>query len=172
MGASPSTSTSSTINTYSVYQLPYISSAISISDNLPSCLTKTAATDTNGLRSCITKYISAVVPTSGTGVNVLSGAGTAITYIGPDQTTTTTTTADATGTSSSNSSTVQPAKTYPTNKYSEDFSSNNEIDTTNIESNKIFCFSGTFTLLTIFVLILLLIFINVNTKNTINKPLL
>lgn len=41
---------------------------------------------------------------------------------------------------------------------------NNEV----IETNRIFCFNGTFTILTVFVLLMLLIFINFETQKKIN----
>jgi hypothetical protein len=37
-----------------------------------------------------------------------------------------------------------------------------------IETNRIFCFNGTFTILTVFVLLMLLIFMNVETQKKIN----
>lgn len=58
----------------------------------------------------------------------------------------------------------------PTSCYLESFESDNDNNGNNdnnedyIETNKIFCFNGAFTLLTIFILVLLLIFININSK--------
>jgi hypothetical protein len=64
-----------------------------------------------------------------------------------------------------NSSSAQnPNTLYNKSFKSENNDNNNDNNNVNMETNKIFCFNGTFTILTIFVLILLLIFINVSSK--------
>lgn len=59
-------------------------------------------------------------------------------------------------------------KTIPTNLGQlgyENFESNNDgVYDVSMETNKLFCFNGTFTILTVFILVLLLIFININSK--------
>jgi hypothetical protein len=51
--------------------------------------------------------------------------------------------------------TIQPEKSADTNVI-------------NIETKRIFCFNGTFTILTVFILILLLIFVKVNSNKQIS----
>jgi hypothetical protein len=97
-------------------------------------------------------------------------------YFGPGQNviTSITTTRDSNGKILSNQATnnVQQPTTLPFSNCYETFNSVNEDngynvnneDEDNIETKKIFCFNGAFTILTIFILVLLLIFINVNSK--------
>ena len=134
---------------YSLYKLPYISSAISVNtENLQTCLAKAKTTKDN--QTCITANVSAKPPNSGFG-------SYPVTYFGTGESVMT----------SNGKTTITPASSLPTSNCLEKFNSSNDPNDTNIESNKIFCFNGTFTIMTIFVLILLLIFININSKNTV-----
>jgi hypothetical protein len=134
---------------YSVYKLPYISTAISVNDNIRQCLAK--AEQTNDIRACITNNIT-------TASNSSSMPLSNVAYFGPGE-----------QVQLQNGKTViTNAPAYPSSTCYENFDSSQD----SIESNKIFCFSGTFTILTIFVLILLLVFINANTKNQLSRPLL
>jgi hypothetical protein len=169
---------------YSVYKLPYISSAISVhTENLQTCLAKAKTTKDD--QACITANVSAKLANSGfgsypityfgTGESVMTSNGETIitpasslpnsNCLGsyPD---TYFDTSDSVMTSNGKT-TITPAYNLPNSNCLEKFNSSNDPSDINIESNKIFCFNGTFTILTIFVLILLLIFINVNTKNTV-----
>lgn len=148
--------------TYSVYKLPYISSAISVnSENLQSCLSKASLNSSSELRACITNNVSSKIPNSKLG-DVLN-----VTYFASGETVNMT----------NGTKTITPASNLPNSNCHENFNNddltdntvNNESGNVNIESNKIFCFNGTFTILTIFVLLLLLIFININSKNPIIK---
>jgi len=138
--------------TYSVYKLPYISSAIDIhTGDLQTCLAKAKDSIGGGtnkiLQSCITTNISSKLP----------HGNFPIKYFGQGETVH----------KQDGESIINVASKLPNSNCYEKFDSNNDTNDINIESNKIFCFNGTFTILTIFVLILLLIFINVNTKNTV-----
>jgi hypothetical protein len=131
---------------YSVYKLPNISSAIFVNtENLQTCLAKAKTTKDN--QACITANVSSSVPQG----------KSPVTYFGTGESVHT----------SNGKTTITPASSLPTSNCYEKFNSSNDPNDTNIESNKIFCFNGMFTILTIFVLILLLIFINVNSKNTV-----
>jgi hypothetical protein len=142
---------------YSVYKLPYISSAIAVNtNNLQSCLSKATSSE---LRDCITSNVTAKVS------NWKIGEDLNVTYFGQGETVST-----GLGTK-----TITPASNLPNSNCHENFNNstdnaaNNESSNVNIESNKIFCFNGTFTILTIFVLLMLLIFININYKNPVIK---
>lgn len=131
---------------YSIYKLPYISSAISVNTgNLQTCLAEASTTKDN--QSCIAANVSAIVP-SGSFPVTYFGTGESVSV-------------------SNGKTTITPASNLPASNCHENFYSDNDSSDINIESNKIFCFNGTFTILTIFVLILLLIFININTKNSV-----
>jgi len=163
------TSTSNSVASYGLYQLPYTSSAINVNtENLKKCLSQTPSENINALRTCIQSNVSSAVPNNNFGNNL------SIKYYGPGETVMTNTT---TVSESQNSASpgklisqnitrnIQQAPGYPFSQCYEGFDSSNGDDSdASIESNKIFCFNGTFTLLTIFVLVLLLIYINVNSK--------
>ena len=135
---------------YSVYKLPYISSAISVdTENLKKCLSKASATSAPELRACITNNISSKTP------NVAKTENLHVTYFGPGETVN----------KSNGQNIITHAKFLPNSYCLEKFDSINGEN--NVDNNSsIFCFNGTFTILIIFVLIFLLIFINVNSKNT------
>lgn len=156
---------------YSVYTVPYVSSAINVNtENLQKCLN---ATTTNaGYRTCVQNNISAIVKDKYDGGAITKKN---VTYFGPgmvntEQITTVTQNQYSANPGQLVSKTInqktQPANLVPTSTCYENFESNNDGNyDVNIESNKIFCFNGTFTILTVFVLILLLIFINTQYKN-------
>lgn len=162
------TSTSNSVASYGLYQLPYTSSAINVNtDNLKKCLSQTSSENINALRMCVQNNVSSAVPNNNLGNNLN------VKYYGPGETvmTNTTTVSEGGGSdkykviSQSVSKNIQQAPGYPFSQCYEGFESNNGDDSnSDIESNKIFCFNGTFTLLTIFVLVLLLIYINANSK--------
>jgi hypothetical protein len=163
------TTSASTITTYGMYKLPYISTAINVNtENLQKCLQN--STTTNGNKLCIQDFVSSAVnnPSEDSKLNV--------SYFGPGRTNTENITTVTQNQYSKNpgevvsktiSDSVQLATSYPTSSCYDNFQNydgeNVDYDTS-IESNKIFCFNGTFTILTVFVLIMLLIFINVNSK--------
>jgi hypothetical protein len=169
-----------TSTTYGMYKVPYVSSAINVNtENLQKCLN--ATTTSTGYRTCIQNNVSAIVKDPYNG-----GATTNknVTYFGPGMTNTEQITTVTQNQYSPNpgevvsktiNQSVQRASLYPTSTCYENFDSENsnnsknyESDSNydvNIESNKIFCFNGTFTILTIFILILLLIFINTESLN-------
>jgi hypothetical protein len=163
------TTSATTITTYGMYKLPYISTAINVNtENLQKCLQN--STTTNGNKLCIQDFVFSAVknPSEDSKLNV--------SYFGPGRTNTENITTVTQNQFSKNpgevvsktiSDAVQLAPGYPTSSCYDNFQNydgeNVDYDTT-IESNKIFCFNGTFTILTVFVLIMLLIFINVNSK--------
>ena len=171
MGAVNS-STSNSVASYGLYQLPYTSSAINVNtDNLKKCMSQTE--NINGLRTCIQNNVSSAIPKNNMTV---SGNNLNVKYYGPGETVMTNITTVTESQSSSNpgkvisqntTKNIQQAPGYPFSHCYEGFDSDNDNDDTDtgLESNKIFCFNGTFTLLAIFVLVLLLIFINVNSKS-------
>ena len=139
---------------YSVYKLPYISSAISINtENLKTCLAKASPSSTPELRACITNNISSISNTT----NATNAKNLHVTYFGTGESVNI----------KNGKTTITNANYLPNSNCLENFDSNN--NNTNIESKKLFCFNGTFTILTIFVLLLLLIFININYKNSTDK---
>lgn len=161
------TSTSTDVNTYGLYKIPYVSSAINVNtENLKKCLDNSITSVGNQL--CIQNNVYAAVdkPSSESKLNV--------TFYGPgrtnsEQITTVTQNQFSKNPGSLLSKTVMTtsheAPGYPTSGCYEKFeSNNNETNYVNIESNNLFCFNSTFTILTIFTLILLLIFININSK--------
>jgi hypothetical protein len=185
MGAT--TSSSNSVTTYGLYQLPYTSSAINVNiDDLKKCLTQTESTDIGGLRTCVQNNVSSAQLTFSSMSE--SNKNLNVKYFGPGETVMTNVTTvtnkqpSLISQPSENSETtqtvtkkIQPAQEYPISRCYEGFNSNGNTDDDNyddeydeydpsIESNKLFCFNGTFTLLTIFVLVLLLIFIGVNAK--------
>lgn len=164
MGAVNS-STSNSVASYGLYQLPYTSSAINVNtENLKKCMSQTE--NINGLRTCIQNNVSSAIPNNNMTV---SKNNLNVKYYGPGETvmTNVTTVTESPGKVISQNTTknIQQAPGYPFSHCYEGFDSDNNDTDTDIESNKIFCFNGTFTLLTIFVLVLLLIFINVNSKS-------
>jgi hypothetical protein len=155
---------------YSVYTVPYVSSAINVNtENLQKCLT--GSTTASGYRTCIQNNVAAIVKDPYNG-----GATTNknVTYYGPGMVNTENITTLTQNQYSANpgatvsktiQTNVQPASYYPTTTCYENFDAESDSNyDVNIESNKIVCFNGTFTLLTVFVLILLLIFINTQSK--------
>ena len=170
------TSTSNSVASYGLYQLPYTSSAINVNtDNLKKCMSQIPSENINGLRTCIQNNVSSAIANNNLTV---SGNNLNVKYYGPGETVMTNITTVTESQSSSNpgkvisqntTKNIQQAPGYPFSHCYEGFDSNNDDnddnDDTGIESNKIFCFNGTFTLLAIFVLVLLLIFINVNSTN-------
>lgn len=163
------TTSATTITTYGMYKLPYISTAINVNtENLQKCLQNSTTTNNNKL--CIQDFVSSAVKNPSENVNLN------VSYFGPGRTNTESITTVSQNQYSKNpgevvsktiSDAVQLAPGYPTSGCYDNFQNydgeNVDYDTS-IESNKIFCFNGTFTILTVFVLIMLLIFINVNSK--------
>lgn len=147
------TSTATNVTTYDIYKLPYISTAINVNtENLQKCLQNSTTSQENQM--CIQNFVSAAVK------NPSKDAKLNVSFYGPGRT------YEETITSVTQNQFSQHPE-YPASNCYENFQKydgdNVDYDT-NIESNKIFCFNGTFTILTIFVLILLLVFINVNSK--------
>ena len=163
------TSTANTLASYGLYQLPYTSSAINVNtDKLKKCMSQTE--NINDLRTCVQNNISSPVQNNNLATNNFN-----VKYYGPGESVMTKTTRVINSQPPSNpekqisqniTRNIQQAPNYPLSYCYEGFDSNNVNDDNDftIESNKIFCFNGTFTLLTIFVLILLLIYININSK--------
>ena len=132
---------------YSLYKLPYISSAISINtENLKTCLAKASPSSAPELRACISNNISSKISNATNAENLHVG------YFGTGESVTT----------QNGKTIITNANILPNSNCLENFDSNN--NNINIESKKLFCFNGTFTILTIFVLVFLLIFININYK--------
>jgi hypothetical protein len=164
--------TVSTISTpYSVYTVPYISSAINVNtENLQKCLN--ATTTDAGYRYCVQNNVSVIVKDQ---YNRGDTTKKNVTYYGPGMINTEQITTVTQNLFSANpgqvvsktiNQTTQPVHLVPTSTCYENFESDNESNyDVNIESNHIFCFNGTFTILTVFVLILLLIFINTQSGN-------
>ncbi len=152
------TATATTQTTYEMYKLPYISSAININtENLQKCLQN--YTTSNGNKLCIQNFVFSAInnPSENTNLNV--------SYYGSGRTNTEKIITVSQNQNSQNpgklvsksiSNSVQLAPSYPTSSCYENF--------INYDSKNLFCFNGTFTILTIFVLILLLVYINTNSQ--------
>lgn len=161
------TSISNVSTTLDLYKLPYISSAINVNtENLQKCLENSITSA--GDKMCIHDNIKAAVK------NPSSEAKLNIAYFGPGRTYNENITTVTQNQYSSNpgelvsktiQTTMQESPGYPTSGCYEKFESDNDGNyDTFIQSKKIFCFNGTFTIMTIFILVLLLIFINVSSK--------
>jgi hypothetical protein len=163
------TTNATTITTYGMYKLPYLSSAINVNtENLQKCLQN--STTSNGNKLCIQDFVFSAVknPSKDSKLNVI--------YFGPGRTNTEKITTVTQNQFSKNpgelvsktiSDEIQIAPNFPTSNCYDNFQNydgeNVDYDSA-IESKKLFCFNGTFTILTVFVLIMLLIFININSK--------
>ena len=163
------TSTATNTTTYGLYKVPYVSSAININtENLQKCMS--IAWSQMDRRNCIVNNVSAIVK------NPSEQTKTNVTYYGQGITKTEniTTVTQGSGFGSQNpgavisktvNSSVQQPSSIPTSTCYESFESDNDGKyDVGIESNKLFCFNGTFAILTIFILILLLFFINTSSK--------
>jgi hypothetical protein len=164
------TSTTNSVASYGVYKLPYITSAIQVNtENLQQCLSQIPEENIAGMRNCIQNNVSSTAGNNTMNVNQN------VSFFGPGEVVMKKTVTEYGGTNLNTginpiksqivTSNVHQAPAFPVSECYEKFESINDDNNLNIESNKIFCFNGTFTLLTIFVLILLLIFINVNSKS-------